>query len=468
MKPFSILFILVIIASITILNIGTGCAVQIPPSGGARDSLPPIMEKAWPADSTKNFRASKITLAFNEYVSVDNAQQNVIVSPLPKTNPIITHKLNEITVKLRDSLESNTTYAINFGNSIKDVNEGNIYKNYTYIFTTGTTLDASRIQGKVIQAATGEPDSTLIVMLHIKGEDSAVMKEKPRYATRTDGAGRFVFTNLPPRTFYVYALKDNGMYRYISTSQDFAFLDASVTAGSATDSLTLYAFTRDDGKKQSAAATPTRATRPADKRLKFTINLNNGKLNVTKPLEIAFETPLRIFDTTKISLFTDSTFTPLKAYTWVKDSTVSKVQLSTSWVENKQYHIIIEKDFAIDTFNRQLFKKDTLSFITMGRDDYAGVKLRFKNLNTIKNPLLQLFEGTAIIDSFPLTGETFIKNYLPPGEFTMRIVSDANNNGRWDTGNFFKGHLQPERVFTLPRKLSLKAGRVEEFEVALP
>ena len=123
--------------------------------------------------------------------------------------------MNTITVKLKDTLEPNTTYTLNFGNAIKDVNEGNILKNFTYIFSTGTYIDSLELRGKVLLAETGETDTTLTVMLHTNKDDSAVVKEKPRYIAKVGRQGNFDFQNLPPETFYLYALKDEGgTHRY--------------------------------------------------------------------------------------------------------------------------------------------------------------------------------------------------------------------------------------------------------------
>lgn len=149
----------------------SGCAQIIPPTGGPRDSIPPVMLKALPADSTLNFKGNKIVLTFDEYIQLDKAEEQLVVSPVPKTNPVIEAKLKEVTIKIKDTLEENTTYSINFGKSLKDLNEGNPYKNFTYLFSTGNQLDSGRLSGKVVIAETGKPDSTLIVMLHRNFDD---------------------------------------------------------------------------------------------------------------------------------------------------------------------------------------------------------------------------------------------------------------------------------------------------------
>ena len=192
---------------IKLMTMGSGCATIVPPEGGPRDTLPPVITEARPLDSNVNFTGNRITFTFDEFVRLDNIMQNLLVSPIPRVQPTVTSRLNTVTIRLRDSLEANTTYSLNFGNSIVDVNENNPLSNYTYVFSTGPALDSLRFSGKVLLAETGEIDSTLIVMLHRSPDDSAVINERPRYMAKLNGTGNFTFRNLPPGTFYVYALR---------------------------------------------------------------------------------------------------------------------------------------------------------------------------------------------------------------------------------------------------------------------
>ena len=183
----SSVFILLLIA-ISVTS-GPGCANIIPPQGGPKDSLPPVLIKATPGDSTRNFTGNKITFTFNEFIDVQGIQENLNVSPSPGINPKIDFKLNALSVKLVDSLESNTTYSINFGDAIKDFTEGNTLKGFTYTFSTGRYIDSLELKGKVILAETGKIDTTLIVLLHTSPADSAIIKERPRYVAKLDGTG---------------------------------------------------------------------------------------------------------------------------------------------------------------------------------------------------------------------------------------------------------------------------------------
>src|SRR3954471_18442060 len=145
-----------------IVWMGTSCANIIPPTGGPRDSLPPVLLTATPKDSALQFKTNRITLSFDEYVQVDNPTENVVIWPNPKIQPEITSKLRVVTIRLKDTLEPNTTYTINFGRSLKDINEGNTDSAFHYVFSTGTKLDNKKVSGKVTLAQTGKIDSTLI------------------------------------------------------------------------------------------------------------------------------------------------------------------------------------------------------------------------------------------------------------------------------------------------------------------
>jgi hypothetical protein len=189
----SILFFVFITAKVIVLS---GCANIIPPTGGPRDSLPPVLVSAIPETNSLLFTGNRIVFTFDEYVELKEAQTNVVVSPFPKVSPIIESKLKTVSVKLKDTLEPNTTYTINFGNSIRDINEGNILRNFSYSFSTGSSIDSMECSGIVKLASNGKVDSTLIVMLHRNLDDSAVAKERPRYISHIDTGGHFHFVHL--------------------------------------------------------------------------------------------------------------------------------------------------------------------------------------------------------------------------------------------------------------------------------
>jgi Bacterial Ig-like domain len=470
MKTRTIISSIALIAIIYSIS-GTGCANIVPPQGGLRDSLPPVLEKADPGDSSKNFKGNRITFTFDEFIDVQSIQENLMVSPLPNETPIVDYKLKIVTVKLKDTLEQNTTYTLNFRDAVRDVNEGNIYKNFTYTFSTGPYIDSLQLAGKVILAETGRADSTLIVVLHTSNDDSAVQKEKPRYITRLDSRGYFVFKNLPAKTFYVYALKDEGgTKRYMNPRQLFAFADKPVTVSVKNDSVTLYAFAAKKDKLVTAATPATGvkpATNAADRRLRFSSNLDNKQQDLLGNFIFTFEQAIKTFDSSKLTLFTDSLFTSVKDYSFRKDSTNRKIILKTEWKENTQYHIILDKDFVEDSTGKKLLRTDTLSFTTKKKTDYGILKLRIRNLDLSKNPILQILANGNIVRSVSMSSNEFADNMFPPGEYELQILLDENKNGQWDPGDFFGKHKQPELVKPIQRKIVVKPVWQNEFEIAL-
>ena len=465
-------FILLIIA-ISITS-GPGCANIIPPQGGPKDSLPPVLLKATPGDSTRNFTGNKITFTFNEFVDVQGIQENLNVSPSPGINPKVDFKLNTVSVKLVDSLESNTTYSINFGDAIKDFTEGNTLKEFTYTFSTGRYIDSLELKGKVILAENGKIDTTLIVLLHTNPSDSAIIKERPRYVAKLDGTGSFIFKNLPPKTFYLYALKDEGgTRRYFSDKQLFAFADKPIVLNGITEPVTLYAFAEKEKIQSAFPANVNIGGRnikggvSSETRLKYQTNLTNNQQDLLGNFMITFEQALRSFDSTKIKLYTDSTFIPVADYTFQKDSTNKKVTLINTWKENTAYHIILDKDFAADSAGKKLLKTDTLHFQTKKMADYGSLQLKFKNLDTARHPVLLIVQNENILKSVPLKIAGFSQALFLPGEYELRILYDDNNNGTWDPGQFFGKHKQPELVKPVERKITVKPAFQNEFEIIL-
>jgi len=466
--PIKILFAALLVSFLLPqLVLNTGCANQVPPTGGFRDSLPPILISARPADSSINFTGKKIIFEFNEFVSVDNPSMNLLVSPTPTVIPTVEYKLRTVTVTIRDTLEPNTTYTYDFGNAIKDINESNVFKNFTYTFSTGSTLDDLQFTGKVLIAESGLADSTLTAVLYRKGDDSSVIKENPRYISRIDRNGNFLFKNLPAGTFYVYAF-DGASKRYFKGL--FAFADSPIIVGDSTPPVILYAYKEfeEPPKKTPPGGPPTRgANAAADKRLRLETSLQNGEQDLLKPFEVYFRAaPIKEFDSTKI-IFADEKLNPIPNYRIIRDTSNTKLSINYPWVENTGYTIIVDKDFASDTAGRKLLKSDTLEFRTRKQSEYGSIRLRFPNLDLSRNPVLQIVQNGEVKTSHVFTSRDYYVKLYIPGEYDMRILYDENKNGIWDRGHFFGTRKQPERVVPLTRKLNVKANWDSEIDITL-
>ena len=465
----SFLFLLCFAAYLT--TISSGCANIIPPAGGPRDSLPPQLLSAAPRDSTLNFRGDRITFTFDEYVDdPQDLSNNLLFTPTFESNPEIAVRARTVTVRFRDSLLANTTYTLNFGNAIRDVNEGNVLKDFVYTFSTGSALDSLTLSGKVVLAENGKTDSTLIVMLHRNLADSAVRTQRPVYFARVDAAGNYRFRNLPKGTFAIYALSDaiTNQRRYQDTTrQTFAFSNSAVTTGDTTN-ITLYAYrTRPLIPPTTAPVASQGRTPTTDKRLRFSTNAGSTTLDLQNDFVITFQTPLQRFDSTRISLSTDSTFTPVARYTALLDSSHTVLRFRSAWREGTVHNLIIDKEFAEDSAGRKLLKTDTLNFTTKRRSEYGQLNIRVRNLTNIKNPVLQFVQSDQVIFSVPLTNGTYRSTLFNPGEYDLRILDDINNNKTWDPGQFFGVRRQPELVTPVPRRLVVKPGMENEFDISL-
>jgi len=466
-----LLFLLIVSLALVRIPLFTGCANIIPPSGGPRDSLPPALVSANPAMNSLHFNTKKIVLTFDEYLDPKDVRNNLTVNPVPKIQPLVTFHLKTITVELKDSLQLNTTYSLNFGRAITDINENNVLKYFTYNFSTGSYLDSTQYSGRVIMAYTGKPDSTLIAILHDRLYDSAVAKVKPRYATRLDSSGNFTFRHVKPGTYALYALKDeSGTYEYTSREQIFAFADSPVNLEKSTAPLLLYAY-QDTSNAWHAKKTPAKVeVKKTDKekikRLVLTGNIPGGLLDLHNQLEINFEIPVRYWDSSKIYFSKDS-FQTITQYHFLMDSLNKKLTLSYDWKENTQYHLILQKDFAEDTLGQKLLKIDTINFRTKKESDYGNVRLRFRNLNYDLHPVLLFFQSDKLAFSYTLGKNLRYNNKLfNPGEYELRVLYDRNQNGVWDPGDFYQ-HRQPEIVVPVRKKLSVKANWDNEVDITL-
>lgn len=474
MKPLFSVFILLFLLGTALIN-GTGCANIMSPTGGDRDSLPPVLRSANPKDSSLGFKSRSVVFTFNEYLGdLQDIQNNVLISPTPERLPEITTKLKTLTVKFKDTLEENTTYSINFGDAIKDYTEGNVLKNFTYIFSTGDALDSLELEGKVLLAETGKTDTTMVVMLHTSGEDSAVVEKRPRYIAKLDGTGHFHFHNLPPGTFYIYALKDEGgQRRYLSPKQLFAFAGEPVVTNTQKEPITLFAY-----KEEKETAAPSlaglsvgggnRGGGANERRLRFETTIMNGVFDQLQEFSFTFPVPVKNFDSAKVSLFTDSFAKQQTITSFLRDTTNKKITLQTTWKPNTLYSLVVDKDFAEDTGSRKLLKSDTISFRTKKENEYGALKLKLKNLELDKNPVLQLFAADGkMVKSMVLVSADISLPLFAPGEYELRILFDDNKNGKWDPGSFFGKKQQPELVMPVERKLTVKANWDNEAEISL-
>lgn len=442
--------------------LGSGCAQIGAPTGGPRDTIPPKLLNANPPNRTINFKGNRITLSYDEYVQLQKLQDNLLINPTPKIIPNVDSKLKTVSIKIRDTLQPNTTYRFNFGNAIADYTEGNPIKNFSYIFSTGSYIDSLQFSGNVQVAETGKPDSTLLVFLYKDLDDSAVLKHKPRYITRLDSSGNFTFRNLPGGIYNIYALKDeSGQRIYNNTDELFAFSDSTIKVNDSTKSVKLFAYQEEKPKPKPSSTSTT----SSKKELKYTTSISNNRQDLLTPLTIEFNRKLKNFDSLKIQL-TDTLLNAYKSAIVSIDTTGKKITIANKWIDNSDYRLIIPKDFATDTLGVALLKSDTIHFKTKRENDYGSITINFKNLEKFKNPVLQFVSDNKVVNSYPLTSAKWNEKLFNPGDYELRILEDDNKNGIWDPGNYHL-KLQPEKVYAIKQKINIRQDWDNERDIVL-
>lgn len=212
------------------------CAKRGNPSGGLKDSIPPVIVKSSPENYTINFKENEIRIYFNEYIKLKDLSKELIISPPLKYTPVITplNTSKYIKIKILDTLKENTTYSFNFGNSIVDNNEENVFKYFKYIFSTGDFIDSLKLSGSIKDAKLIAPDSQTTVMLYEVNEnfnDSIIFLEKPTYITTTqDSTQTFELTNIKEGNYLLIALKEiNNDYIFQPKNDKIGFVKEYVT-----------------------------------------------------------------------------------------------------------------------------------------------------------------------------------------------------------------------------------------------
>ncbi len=244
------LFFVKILLVLTPIFAFLGCANQVRPQGGPKDVTPPVLVKATPANNTRHFNAKIIKLDFDEFFKLNNQFTEISMSPTPEKQPEFKTDGKSLVIKLKDTLEKNTTYVINFGKAIADVNEGNVLKNFTYVFSTGEHIDSLSISGNVTNTLTQQKEKDVTVMLFPLNKDSTYFgKKKPTIYTSTDTSGNFSLNNLHDGDYTIYALKETAPNKIFDRDDELiAFLKQPIHLYTDTSGIQLSLFKQDPVK----------------------------------------------------------------------------------------------------------------------------------------------------------------------------------------------------------------------------
>ncbi len=203
------------------------CARESAPLGGPVDSIAPYAVVEKPQNNSQNIYPQKIVVKFNEYIALDNIEDNCMISPIMSERPDISVKKKKMIIDLsKQHLQAGTTYSFNFSNAIKDLTESNVTDQYLYAFSTGTGIDSMKIAGSVLLAADGNVPEQAYILLYDNLSDTALQTTKPRYVTQISKKGEFSFSNIEAKPYRIYALIDSDKdFTFNQPTEKIAFLD---------------------------------------------------------------------------------------------------------------------------------------------------------------------------------------------------------------------------------------------------
>ena len=216
----------------------TKCASTMTPTGGPKDTIPPVIVLMQPDNFTTNIdtlRYPKIYIEFDEYVQIKDLQKELFTSPAMKKKPTVTRRGHGIVVTMKDTLRPNTTYAINFGSSIQDNNESNPLHSMRYVFSTGDEIDSMYMSGYTADSYKADSVSKSFIYFFIADSveqphewDSTMFKYQPQVIARAEKNGIFIAQNLKPVDYRIYAFEDkNDNMQYEPSIDQIGFLDTT-------------------------------------------------------------------------------------------------------------------------------------------------------------------------------------------------------------------------------------------------
>jgi uncharacterized protein (DUF2141 family) len=517
-----------IVLSIVVIS---GCAKRGSPTGGPVDSIPPVLINASPKINSINFDSKEIRLTFDEFVKLDNVDEQLIISPPINKSSYEVKPLNGVTKKVFlefiDSLETETTYSINFGNSIKDNNEGNPLTFFSYTFSTGETIDSLYVRGNISDAFDKETDDYISIHLYRIDSifnDSIIYNNRPTYISNSLDSTSYQFKNIKEGKYLILALKDiDNNYFFDPFYDKIGFIDSLITLPR--DSIINFKLFKEEtsliwdkphfinsekigfgyyGKldlknieiessiPDSVNYTYTKENEKdtlifwLSKNSFDSLNFNLIEKDTTKLVTVKFDRAKdTLIDSLSISPKTTSiihlkeTFKlssniPLKniedSLITIRDIDSLIVPFTTSINDNLDQ---IDIKFEVSpSDNYRLFilpeaikdirgvSNDTLQYnvVSQSLEDYGNVYLDVIRNSNSKFILQMIDSNGDVIRVFKNVNQdaTYNFDYVRPGKYIFRLIEDANNNDKWDTGNYLK-KIKPERVYYFSNELEVRA-----------
>lgn len=520
-----------LISAVLLIVVINGCAKRGSPTGGPVDSIPPVLINASPKINSTNFDSKEIRLTFDEFVKLDKVDEQLIISPPLNKSSYEVKPLNGVTKKVFlefiDSLETETTYSINFGNSIKDNNEGNPLTFFSYTFSTGETIDSLYVRGNISDAFDKETDDYISIHLYRIDSifnDSIIYNNRPTYISNSLDSTSYQFKNIKEGKYLILALKDiDNNYFFDPFYDKIGFIDSLITLPR--DSIINFKLFKEEtsliwdkphfinsekigfgyyGKldlknikiessiPDSVNYTYTKENEKdtlifwLSKNSFDSLNFNLIEKDTTKLVTVKFDRAKdTLIDSLSISpktaniihlkeTFKLSSNIPLKniedSLITIRDIDSLIVPFTTSINDNLDQ---IDIEFEVSpSDNYRVFilpeaikdvrgvSNDTLQYnvVSQSLEDYGNVYLDVIRNSNSKFILQMIDSNGEVIRVFKNVNQdaTYNFDYVRPGKYIFRLIEDANNNDKWDTGNYLK-KIKPERVYYFSNELEVRA-----------
>jgi hypothetical protein len=340
---------IILLMSITIIWSLWGCASPKAIEGGPRDSIPPKIISMFPKNLTTSFTAKKVIITFDEFFKLNDQFKEFSVSPDMEKLPTLKIKKRTLEIDFLDTLEKNTTYTLNFGKMLADINEGNALKNFTYVFSTGKYLDSLSITGKVVNSITGLPELDALAFIIPINRDTIFGKSKPSIYATTDSSGNFRLNNLRPDTYKIYALKEKSSDKiYQQATDEVAFQKDSLVLKENETGVLLKVFKEDasvfriNDRKLNADGSIFMAFNQRLRKPSITV-LNPAKLDAAKKVKFnKTNDSVKVwlnnlsFDSVFVSVLDDGKPLQTAKFTKGKRDTYTRNVIATDNLENNQ------------------------------------------------------------------------------------------------------------------------------------
>lgn len=505
---------------LVLLGLLSACANVVPPTGGEPDKSPPEFLQASPANYNTGYLGKPIRIDFDEYIKIQNPQNILISPSLEVKPEIREKYRSVYVDLKGQKLSENTTYTINFASSIVDITENNKQTNFRYVFSTGDYLDSLKITGQVVLAEKRTAETDVLVGLYPEElGDSALYKHKPFYFSRTDAAGNFSLENLKYGRFRLFAFKDENNNLLYQPTESIAYLDTIIVTDTLGlhFKLALFNDPEADRKPKEVRSTAPGLVRvkyalPLDTGLQVVMLNSQAKFNweiqgdslmlyhleqeadtlrfmVVKPnsidtIKVANRKPgergYGKLTIQKRATNTPSIYEPLElitnhpieridtaAFTWKMDTTVVQlpfklVQQATvltvfpEFAPDSRYELFIDSGALVDMYG---MASDTFRIIlNSGNAELFGT-LILNDLDSLQlGDLIQLFDEQGKLKLQAVwQGESSMRfERLRAIGYKLRVVRDANKNGRFDTGSYIL-RRQPEMLWNVPDLVRLRS-----------